>query len=103
MTYKKHSQQSLDQLDARLREAAARHKFGVLHVHDLEQTLKSKGIDLGPAPALIRRGQDTPTVLAQASLQVRSSREYLPPLDVRTRLGITPRKNSRRVIVSGRP
>ena len=49
MTYKKHSEQSLDQLDARLREAAARHKFGVLHVHDLEQTLKSKGIDLGSA------------------------------------------------------
>jgi uncharacterized protein (DUF302 family) len=49
MTYKKHSSRSLDQLDSRLREAATRHKFGVLHVHDLEQTLKSKGIELGSA------------------------------------------------------
>lgn len=49
MTYKKHSSQSLDQLDVRLREAAARHKFGVLHVHDLQQTLQSKGIELGSA------------------------------------------------------
>ena len=28
-----------------LEEAVKRHKFGVLHVHDLKQTLKSKGID----------------------------------------------------------
>lgn len=49
MTHTKHSLQSLDQLDVRLREAAARHKFEVLHVHDLEQTLRSKGIELGSA------------------------------------------------------
>ncbi|MFP5211336.1 MAG: DUF302 domain-containing protein [Acidobacteriota bacterium] len=45
MTYSRHSSRSSAEVDARLREAAARHKFGVLHVHDLKQTLKSKGID----------------------------------------------------------
>jgi uncharacterized protein (DUF302 family) len=48
MVYSKRSQYSLDELDTRLREAAQRHKFGVLHVHDLRQTLAGKGIDLGP-------------------------------------------------------
>ncbi len=45
MTYTKHSDRSLAELDTRLREAAQRHKFGVLHVHDLKATLQSKGID----------------------------------------------------------
>ena len=30
-----------------LREAATKHKLGILHVHDLKQTLESKGIELG--------------------------------------------------------
>lgn len=47
MTYSKHSLRSSEEVDKRLREAAARHKFGVLHVHDLRQTLQSKGIELG--------------------------------------------------------
>jgi uncharacterized protein (DUF302 family) len=47
MTYKKHSSRSLEQVEARLRESAARHQFGILHVHDLKQTLHSKGIELG--------------------------------------------------------
>jgi len=47
MTYSKHSSRSTKEVEARLREAAARHKFGILHVHDLRQTLQSKGIDLG--------------------------------------------------------
>lgn len=47
MTYSKHSSRKLDELDARLRESAQRHKFGVLHVHDLAATLKGKGIELG--------------------------------------------------------
>ncbi len=46
MTYKKHTSKTPDQVEARLREAAARHKFGILHVHDLKQTLHSKGIEL---------------------------------------------------------
>ncbi len=48
MLYSKHSMRSLEQIDARLREAAQRHKFGVLHVHDLKQTLHEKGIEFGP-------------------------------------------------------
>lgn len=47
MTYSKHSSRSSEEVEKRLREAAARHKFGVLHVHDLRQTLQSKGIELG--------------------------------------------------------
>ncbi len=47
MIYCRHSSRSLAEVEARLREAAARHKFGVLHVHDLRQTLQSKGIELG--------------------------------------------------------
>ena len=47
MTYSKHSLRSSEEVDKRLREAATRHKFGILHVHDLKQTLESKGIELG--------------------------------------------------------
>ena len=47
MTYSKHSPRSSQELDMRLREAAAKHTFGILHVHDLRQTLQSKGIELG--------------------------------------------------------
>lgn len=46
MTYKKNSSLSPDQVEARLREVAARHKSGILQVHDLKQTLHSKGINL---------------------------------------------------------
>ena len=46
MTYSKHSLRSSEEIETRLREAAARHKFGILHVHDLRQTLESKGIQL---------------------------------------------------------
>ena len=47
MTYSKHSLRSSEELEQRLREAAAKHKFGILHVHDLRQTLQSKRIELG--------------------------------------------------------
>ncbi|HWR14111.1 MAG TPA: DUF302 domain-containing protein [Terriglobales bacterium] len=47
MTYRKKSSYSPEELDQRLRQAAQRHKFGVLHVHDLKATLQSKGFDLG--------------------------------------------------------
>lgn len=45
MIYSKHSSLSSAEVETRLREAAARHKFGILHVHDLQQTLKSKGVE----------------------------------------------------------
>ncbi len=47
MTYTKKSSRTPEELDTRLREAAQRHKFGVLHVHDLRATLQSKGVELG--------------------------------------------------------
>ncbi len=47
MTYSKHSSRTPTEIEPRLREAAQRHKFGVLHVHDLKSTLQSKGIELG--------------------------------------------------------
>jgi len=47
MTYCKHSSRSTEEVEKRLADAAARHKFGVLHIHDLKQTLESKGIHLG--------------------------------------------------------
>ncbi|HEV2135644.1 MAG TPA: DUF302 domain-containing protein [Terracidiphilus sp.] len=52
MTYSRHSSRSAAEVEPRLRDAAARHKFGVLNVLDLKATLKSKGIDF-PTPCKI--------------------------------------------------
>ena len=41
------SSKSLHDIDRSLREAAQRHKFGVLNVLDLKQTLSTKGIEIG--------------------------------------------------------
>lgn len=49
MIYSKHSSRSPEEVGKSLREAAARRKFGILHVLDLTQTLDSKGIQLGSA------------------------------------------------------
>ena len=45
MLYEKPTEKSLEQVDAGLREAAARHKFGILTVHDLQQTMRNKGVE----------------------------------------------------------
>jgi uncharacterized protein (DUF302 family) len=47
MTYTKESVRPIEEVEQRLREAAQRHKFGVLNVLDIKQTLKSKGFDFG--------------------------------------------------------
>lgn len=39
------SGKSLDEIDRGLREAAQRHKFGVIAVHNLKETLANKGVD----------------------------------------------------------
>jgi uncharacterized protein (DUF302 family) len=44
--YQKSSKHWPQEVEQRLREAAQRHKFGVLHVLDLKNTLHEKGIDL---------------------------------------------------------
>lgn len=38
------SQKSLEAIDRDLREAAARHKFGVIAVHNLKETMANKGV-----------------------------------------------------------
>ena len=45
MIYSKHSSRTPQEIEPRLREAAQRHKFGVLNVLDIKTTLQSKGID----------------------------------------------------------
>ena len=47
MIYSKQSSRSPEEVGKRLEGAAASHKFGILHVHDLKKTLESKGIQLG--------------------------------------------------------
>jgi uncharacterized protein (DUF302 family) len=44
--YQKSSKRSLQEVEQSLREAVQRHKFGILHVLDLKNTLHDKGIDL---------------------------------------------------------
>lgn len=46
MLYKIDSTRSMDAIDAALRASAARHAFGVIAVHDLQQTLGNKGVSL---------------------------------------------------------
>lgn len=46
MIYQKSSKRSPQEVDQSLREAVQRHKFGILHVLDLKNTLHDKGIDL---------------------------------------------------------
>lgn len=45
MKYIAETAKSVEQAAADLQAAVARHKFGVLHIHDLQETLRKKGID----------------------------------------------------------
>ncbi len=47
MIYTVSSQKALNEIDRSLREAAQRHKFGILNVLDMKQTLFAKGIEIG--------------------------------------------------------
>jgi uncharacterized protein (DUF302 family) len=46
MLYQIKSSKSLDEIERGLQESAARHQFGVIAVHDLQETLRKKGVDL---------------------------------------------------------
>lgn len=46
MQYVKETSKSVEQAEIDLKEAVARHNFGVLHVYNLKETLKNKGFDL---------------------------------------------------------
>ena len=45
MLYEKLSSKSMAEIDLALRAEAGLHRFGVLHVHDLQQTMKSKDVE----------------------------------------------------------
>ena len=45
MLFEVTSRKSLAEIDRGLQEAAARHKFGIIGVHDLRQKMKEKGIE----------------------------------------------------------
>lgn len=45
MTYIVETSKSVEQAVADLQAAVQRHKFGVLHIHNLQETLKKKGVD----------------------------------------------------------
>jgi uncharacterized protein (DUF302 family) len=47
MVFEMESHKDLAAIDAGIREAAARHKFGVLSVINLKEKMKEKGIDFG--------------------------------------------------------
>jgi uncharacterized protein (DUF302 family) len=47
MVYEKISRKTMSEIGAALAESAARHKFGIVHVHDLQQTMRGKGVEFG--------------------------------------------------------
>lgn len=46
MLYKLPTSRPLDEIEEALRDSAAKHRFGVIAVHDLRETLKKKDVDL---------------------------------------------------------
>lgn len=44
MLFQESTRKSLDEIDHGLRESAARHKFGVIAVHDLKEAMEKKGV-----------------------------------------------------------
>jgi uncharacterized protein (DUF302 family) len=49
MKYIVETPKSVEQAVADLQAAVQRHKFGVLHIHNLQETLKKKGVDFSNA------------------------------------------------------
>ena len=48
MLYEKEAKGTVDEVTARVQQAALANKFGVLGIHDLKEKMKAKGIDFGP-------------------------------------------------------
>jgi uncharacterized protein (DUF302 family) len=46
LLYQVKTNRSLSEIERGLQESAARQQFGILAVHDLQETLKKKGVDL---------------------------------------------------------
>ena len=49
MIHKLKSSHTIAAIDQGLRASAARYQFGIVAMHDLQQTLKNKGVDFGHA------------------------------------------------------
>jgi uncharacterized protein (DUF302 family) len=47
MLHTVHSQRTLPEIEQALQESAARHKFGILTIHDLRETMAKKGVEFG--------------------------------------------------------
>lgn len=45
MIFEVTSAKTLQEIDRGLQESAAKHKFGIIAVHDLKETMKKKGVD----------------------------------------------------------
>lgn len=45
MIYEVATQRGLAEIDTRLHEAVARHKFGILTIHNLQETMQKKGVE----------------------------------------------------------
>ncbi len=48
MLYEKEAKGTIDEVVAKIEEAAAANQFGVLGIHDLKQKMNAKGVDFGP-------------------------------------------------------
>jgi len=48
MLYTVTTDKDLESVCGALQEAVTRHRFGVLHVHNLKETMAKKGVDFGP-------------------------------------------------------
>ena len=48
MLYEKEANGTVEEVVARIEEAAAANQFGVLGIHDLKQKMNTKGLDFGP-------------------------------------------------------
>ncbi|MGA2878134.1 MAG: DUF302 domain-containing protein [Bryobacteraceae bacterium] len=46
MAYRIGTSRPLEEIDRGLQESAARHRFGILAIHDLQETMRKKGVDL---------------------------------------------------------
>ncbi len=46
MIFQVASSRTVEEIDQALRDSAARHQFGIIAVHDLQQTMKNKGVEL---------------------------------------------------------
>jgi uncharacterized protein (DUF302 family) len=46
MLYQLQSEKTLDEIERDLQDSAARNQFGIIAIHDLQQTMKKKNVDL---------------------------------------------------------